>query len=304
MMNYQKLDVSIIIVNYNTYSFVLDCIKSIKEKTKNISYEIILVDNDSPNRQIENLNEVYPDIQLVLNKENNGFGSGNNLGTKLAKGDYLFFLNSDTFLMNDAISILFTFINKNTDVAVVGGNLYTKDGKPNTSFSVMQPSIFLDIDYFFFNVFSKIIFKRNVNFNYSNEILQLKGSVSGADYMIRKDIFEDLKGFDEDFFMYYEETELSYRVLKKGFKIYNIPAAKIVHYEGGSEIIKERSLDWSLDSKKKYFIKTSNILSFYISNVIFFITILQRILLFSVINNKAKRKYWKQFLKWSLTKIK
>lgn len=99
------MDVSIIIVNYNTYDLTLDCINSIKEKTNNIKYEIIVVDNNSPNRIIENLK--LENVRLVLNSKNGGFGYANNIGNKYAKGKYLFFLNSDTILMNNAIFELF-----------------------------------------------------------------------------------------------------------------------------------------------------------------------------------------------------
>ena len=105
------IKVSIIIVNYNTYNLLIDCIESIKTNThNNLDYEIIVVDNNSPIRDIEKLPEVYQDVQLILSDENGGFGKANNLGSRLAKGEYLFFLNPDTLLLNDAISVLYNFI--------------------------------------------------------------------------------------------------------------------------------------------------------------------------------------------------
>lgn len=303
MKDYSRNRVSIIIVNYNTYPLVVDCIRSIKEKTLGCSYEIIVVDNNSPNRDIENLRSEFADVNLILHPYNNGFGSGNNVGAKVAIGDFLFFLNSDTLLLNDAISILCNYIKNNPIVGVCGGNLYSLNHAPTTSFSVQQPSILSDLDYFFFNAFSKIKYKKSTFFNYTNEPMVIEGSISGANYLIRTKLFHEIGGFDEDFFMYYEETELSYRVLKSNLEIHNIPSAKIIHFEGGSENVKERSLDWTLESKKKYFLKTSNLLSFYVSNVIFYTTILQRLLLFTLVANKQKYVYWLGFFNWANKKI-
>lgn len=295
--------VSIIIVNYNTFQYVLDCIESIKSKTKGLDYEIIVVDNFSPNREIENLNLIEPEVKLILNDENSGFGSACNLGVKNAIGNKLFFLNSDTLLQNNAIKILSDYLDNNSDAAVCGGNLYVLDLKPATSFSRLKPGIIADLDYFFFNGITNFFFNRNIYFNHSNQILEIKGTISGANYMIKKSNFDFVGGFDEDFFMYYEETELSYRVINSGYKIINNPSAKIIHFEGGSEEIKERSLNWSFESKKKYFLKTSNLTNYYISNAIFFFTILQRLLIFTILNNKPKIQYWLSIFSWSIKKF-
>lgn len=298
------MDVSIILVNYNTFSLVVECIKSIHEKTIGCTYEIIVVDNLSPKRDIENLNSIFPDVKLILNSQNAGFGAGNNLGVENAVGKYLFFLNSDTLLLNDAVSILSEFLERNALTAVVGANLFDDSEQPATSFAVQSPSLLADIDYFFFNVFSKAAFRNNVFFNHGGEPLELQGSVSGASYMIRRNIFTALGGFDEDFFMYYEETELSFRVKKAGFKLMNVPEAKIIHLEGSSENIQERKLNWTLESKKKYYEKTSNIFFYYISNFIWLFIILQRLLIFTVLGNAEKRKFWKTLLSWYIRKLK
>lgn len=294
------MTVSVIIVNYNTYQYVLDCIKSVITATVELDYEIIVVDNNSPNRDIEGLINNYPDVKLVLNSLNSGFGSGNNLGVKHSVGRNIFFLNSDTLLQNNAIKILSDYLDNNNEIAVCGGNLYNINLKPATSFSRMQPGFLADVDYFFFNIFSKMVFKKNIFFNYTNTIIPIKGTISGADYMVKRSVFDSVGGFDEDFFMYYEETELSYRIMKKGFKIANVPEAKITHFEGASETLKERSLNWTLESKKKYFKKTSNLVMFYSSNMVFFCTILQRIFIFSLTGNHQKKQYWLSFYRWAV----
>ncbi|MDC5348150.1 glycosyltransferase, partial [Acinetobacter baumannii] len=116
-------DVSIIIVNYNTYNLVLQCIESVIKNTKKISYEIIVVDNNSPNREIEKLNEIYPNVKLVLNTKNSGFGIANNIGNKYANGKFLFLLNSDTIVLDNSIYTLYKFMVENPCVGACGGNL-------------------------------------------------------------------------------------------------------------------------------------------------------------------------------------
>ncbi|MCD7864667.1 MAG: glycosyltransferase family 2 protein [Clostridiales bacterium] len=129
------MDVSIIIVNYNTPEMVIDCINSIQTQTKEISYEIIVVDNGSRDDSLVIFKDKLSDIATVINVgENLGFGKANNLGAKYARGDYLFLLNSDTLLVNDAISLLLQFLTDHSEVGVVGGNLYTTDMTASPSF--------------------------------------------------------------------------------------------------------------------------------------------------------------------------
>ena len=116
-------DVSIIIVNYNTFNLVLQCIESVIKNTKNIVYEIIVVDNNSPNRDVSKLNLFYPQVTLILNKNNSGFGVANNLGNKVAKGEYIFLLNSDTIIIDNSIYELYKFMGDNKQVGACGGNL-------------------------------------------------------------------------------------------------------------------------------------------------------------------------------------
>lgn len=252
------MDVSIIIVNYNTYDLTLDCINSIKEKTNNIKYEIIVVDNNSPNRIIENLK--LENVRLVLNSKNGGFGYANNIGNKYAKGKYLFFLNSDTILMNNAIFELFEFMEKKSNVGICGGNLYTLEHKPTISFERFKPSLINTVDNYLGDFLKKMFFKENLFFLNKSNPERINGYISGANFFIRKNIFDSLKGFDEDFFMYYEEVELSYRVNKLGFDTYVVPTSRIIHLEGGSQN-KGNSLKrkWMEESEKLYYLKTNTL---------------------------------------------
>ena len=236
------MDVSIIIINYKTPELVIDCIESIKNKTKDINYEIIVVDNDSNDDSPQILkNKLDNDIKFVVSDTNLGFGKANNLGYQYATGKYLFLLNSDTLLINNAIKIMFDYLEKNNDVGIVGGNLYSAEYTPNPSYCMYFDSIELKKkestwkSIFFQTLKRKFKAKsqRIEGFNYSNMPIDV-AYIFGADLMISKELFKTLKGFDKDFFMYYEEQELSYRVNKMGYKIINIPDARIIHYDGVS----------------------------------------------------------------------
>lgn len=227
------MDVSIIIVNYNTSKLILDCVKSIKEKTDSISYEIIVVDNNSPHDDGLILLAENPDVIFIKALENLGFGRANNLGTKHASGEYFFFLNPDTMLINNAIYEMVNFLKTNSGVGACGGNLFDAEGRPTHSYSRLFPSIIKEIDYALRRGISKMIFGHNHEFNHTGKALEV-AFVTGADLMIPRSVWNSVGGFSDDFFMYFEETELEYRINKAGFRVYSIPTAKIVHLEGKS----------------------------------------------------------------------
>ena len=235
------INVSIIIINYKTPQLVIDCVNSIVEKTNNLNYEIIVVDNNSEDNS-KDIIERYLDGQIIFieSKENLGFGTGNNLGVQYARGEYLFFLNSDTVLINNAIKILYDYMISHKEVGIVGGNLYTIDLKPSPSFSMSFDKIedYKDNSKWLTILKNKLFRhkqKKNIVFNDTDEPLKV-GYVYGTDMMMKKKLFDDIHGFDSDFFMYAEEEDLSYRVVESGKEIWSIPDARIIHLDGGSSI--------------------------------------------------------------------
>lgn len=251
------MDVSVIIVNYNTLELTKNTINSILEKTKNLNYEIILVDNASTDGSVEFFEKEYKNkIIFIKNNENLGFGRANNKGIEIARGKYVFLLNSDTLLINNAIKILFDFMEKNEDCGICGGNLFDKDLKPTHSFLKQLPSLKNELDFLWksmTNIVKSKISKRK-DFNYSEKIKRV-GYITGADMMIKKSILNKVGLFDKDFFMYFEETELTYRIKKIGYQVISVPMAKIIHLEGKSTIFKEKKIKMFLESKYKYFYK-------------------------------------------------
>ncbi len=280
--------VSIIIVNYNTEKLLEDCILSVKEKTNNLDYEIIVIDNDSKKYSLDYLINSFPDVRFELTGTNRGFGSANNTGAKMAKGKYLLFLNPDTLLINNAIHILYQYMESHPEAGACGGNMYKGDMTPASSY--------YDTDFLLYEY--KIVFNVNrpTGFNRTGQPKAV-GVIVGADLMVRKDIFEKVGAFDEDFFMYFEEAELCKRIEKSGYKIMSVPQAEIIHLQGGSAENKNQELKkWSYQehwySKLIYFSKTKG--KFQTRNL-YFVNMLKlklAVLLHKVKGNTDKLEYW------------
>ena len=141
MKEYKK-QVSIIMVNYNTKELTKKAIQAVFDKTEGVEYEIIVVDNDSKDGSVEELKKTFQDkIIIIESKENLGFGRGNNLGIKQAKGKYIFLLNSDTELINNAIKIFYDYMEQNEQVGICGGNLYNVNCVPEDSYIMHRDTI-------------------------------------------------------------------------------------------------------------------------------------------------------------------
>lgn len=254
------MDVSIIIVNFKTENLIIQSIESIKKETNGISYEIIIIDNASPNNSIKILEDYKigkENIKIVKSNTNLGFGKACNIGFYNSQGEYLFFLNPDTILINNAIKILFDNLNENREYGAVGGNLY--DEKKNPIHSFGREYFSLEKEMMKNNVFFKTKNqksndkdkKQRDDFNYEESKLEV-AYICGADVMIPKEIFEECKGFNSMFFMYFEDEELQERINKKGYKIISVPEAKIIHLEGKSFEFKEKRYFLYTESKYKY----------------------------------------------------
>ena len=229
------MQVSIIIVSFNTKELTKKAIQSVFDKTEGVEYEIIVVDNNSKDGSAEELKKTFQNkITVIESKENLGFGRANNLGIKKSKGQYIFLLNSDTELINNAIKIFYDYMEQNKKVGVCGGNLYNINNIPEESYMMYKSNIcsyfywrYLEL---FYNVISKISRKKFYwRFNYSNKVKEV-GYISGADMFIRKEALEKSGLFDKNIFMYLEDADLNFRIRQQAYNIKSVPQAKIFHY--------------------------------------------------------------------------
>ena len=223
-------DVSIIIVNYNTLKMTSECIDSVIEKTGGISYEIILVDNASSDGSKDFFSNDCR-VKYIYNDENHGFGRANNKGLEIAQGRNVLFLNSDTLLKNNAIKILSDYLDNNEKVGACGGNLYNREGQPEFSFGRYFPSLYEELNFISNGKLDRLRFGENINFNHTTKPLEV-AFVSGADLMVKKAVLNVTGWFDKKFFLYYEDTELCFRINKRKFKLVSVPDAQITHFWG------------------------------------------------------------------------
>lgn len=234
------IDVSVIFVNYNTRELTINAIKSVYDFTKTIKVEVIVVDNASVDDSVQAIKERFSDVVLIESKENLGFGRGNNRGVEIAKGKYILFLNTDTYLLNSAIEILFHFMEneKNKDVAVCGAQLFKEDLSTNVS-----AGNFPNYRLFVKGSFLKYFYPRSYYYGVKRRKIPEKFTepieidyVSGADFFVRKSVLVKVGGFDKRFFMYAEDAELSFRIKQSlpEMKSVIVPKAKIVHISQGS----------------------------------------------------------------------
>lgn len=247
-----KIDVSIIIVNYNTKVVTQKCIESVIDKTKAVSYEIILVDNASSDGSVEAIKEKnYPFVKIIENKGNFGFGRANNIGVKVAKGKYILFLNSDTILLNDAVSLFFRTAEEKENI-ILGCYLQDLDGNFINSYSGFEDRkhILVRSLYLYLPWLLKIR-KQSTN-NIIEPIEKNVDFITGADLFIRKEDFDRLHGFDAHFFMYCEDEDLCLRARKIGIQCRVITEPKIIHLEGKSSKVSSVKRKIILQSYKYY----------------------------------------------------
>lgn len=245
--------VSIIIVNYHTSHLLLHCVDAIEEQVKGVDYEIIVADNASSEEELVLLRDDKRFTLLELD-ENVGFGNANNAAAQMAKGDYLLLLNPDTVLLNDAVTLLFRYMDAHPEVGICGGNLYDSDLQPTHSFHRLYPSFLSEMDFALGQVYRKIRFRGNAQFNSSEHPIEV-AMITGADLMIRTDIWNKLKGFDTCFFMYGEDADLCKRCKQLGYGVVAIPEAHIQHLEGKSFMESESHCRRILDGRFTYFNK-------------------------------------------------
>jgi GT2 family glycosyltransferase len=230
------VDLSIIIINYNSADYVSACLRIIRDQTSGVEYEEIVVDNASFDGCRERLAHDFPDVLFIQSQSNLGFGRANNLGAKHAKGKVLLFLNPDTEVQDCAIDRLYEQLWKLNNPGAVGCRLLNSDGSLQTSSVQALPTLLnqvLDAKALQ-RLFPKSgLWGTAVLFGGGTEPTEVE-VVSGACLMIRKNVFERVGGFSPEYFMYGEDLDLCFKARRAGFQNYHVGSAVIVHHGGGS----------------------------------------------------------------------
>jgi GT2 family glycosyltransferase len=231
------MELSVVIVSYNVCDLLKQCLVSVISSADKIDCEIFVVDNNSTDNSCKMIQQEYPGVILIINRINNGFSAANNQAIRLAKGRYILLLNPDTVIRNDTLKKSINFMNNHSDAGMMGVRMINGEGRflPESKRALPTPATA------FFKTFGfAYLFPRSGVFNryYLSDIDNFETNtaeiISGAFMFIRKEAFSKTGLLDEDFFMYGEDIDLSYRMLQAGYKNYYYPEIEIIHYKGKS----------------------------------------------------------------------
>lgn len=225
------MDLSIVIVNWNTKKLLLDCLASIHGTIKEISYEIFLVDNASSDGSVAAVRSAYPDVQVIENTENRGFAAANNQALRLMTGQYALLLNTDTVLTDGAIEKIHAHMVNHSDVAMACGQLLNEDGSKQNSVANFPSTLSLLVNETLLRlILPKKFPSKRQEFTSPLEV----DSCIGACLMVRKEAMDAVGILDERYFFFMEETDWALAMNKAGWKSCLVPPAKIFHLQGQS----------------------------------------------------------------------
>ncbi len=262
------MKLSIIIVNYNTYTLTKQTIDSVLEKKLPFEYEIMLVDNASMDDSMVKLQEDYKDIiregllKITLNDANLGFAKANNIGMRKSKGEYLLLLNSDTYVVEECLEKCMAYIEKDKQIGALGCKVILPDGTLDHACKRGFPTPRASFYYFL-----KLHKRDKVKYGLydalhldENEVGEVD-CLMGAFMLMPRHVLDQVGLLDEDFFMYGEDIDLCYRIKEGGYKIMYYPEASIIHYKGGSSKKRRTKVIYDFHNAmwifyKKHYIKT------------------------------------------------
>lgn len=224
------MKLSIVILNYNVQHFLELCLRSVEAAITNIDAEIIVVDNNSKDGSCNMVKALFPKVNLIENKKNLGFSKGNNIGVLKAKGEYLCILNPDTVVAEDTFSKILNFSDSKENLGILGCKLINGSGEflPESKRNIPKVNVAL----------KKILgFSKSYYANHlSKENIGKVDVLVGAFMLLKKEIYNEVGGFDEDYFMYGEDIDLSYKILKAGYNNYYYGGSTVIHYKGESTL--------------------------------------------------------------------
>jgi GT2 family glycosyltransferase len=298
------VDLSIIIVSFNTKELSENCLKSIVKYTGGISYEIIIIDNNSKDDSVEMfeiLSKTYP-ITLIKNKTNAGFGRANNQGLKIAKGRYFLLLNTDTKIGDNVLGEMVAWMDKHPRVGISTCSLKNKDGSIQGTGGYF-PTLG--------RVFAWMFFVEDIPFLskfigpyhpmhpaspfYKGEDFFIKAHqrdwVTGAYLLLKRQVFKDVGFFDDDYFMYVEEVDYCFRAKNKGWQVWFLPRWSITHY-GGASGTSENSLLSEYKGIKIFYKKHLPKRQFFFMRLFLKMGALLRVVIFGLIKGKEIAKIY------------
>jgi len=298
------LDLSIIIVSWNSRDVLKDCLSSIYKSRFNSEYEIIVVDNGSSDNSAEMVEKQFPHVKLIKNKENVGYARANNQAIKESKGRYVLLLNPDTIILDNAIEKMVGFMSKNRAVGILGPKIFSSDGSLQISCYRFYSLSNLFLTNILFAKLGKCWFYRNFDYNQTKEV----DMVTGACILTREEMIKDIGLLDEMFFMYSEDSDWCFRAKKKKWKVVYYPEAEIIHIGGASSRNIQEEMDVEAYQSQirffnKHFSKTKAMAmkTLLFAGVLLRVIVLNFLICFkSTCDNKRRLQKYRTVLKWCL----
>jgi GT2 family glycosyltransferase len=233
------MQLSVIILNYNVRYFLEQCVLSVQNALETIDGEIIVIDNNSSDESCAMMRKHFPNVKLIENNKNLGFPKGNNIGVGQAKGEYICILNPDTVVAEDTFVKVLAFSQKQSNLGILGCKLIDGTGNflPESKRGVPTPFVAFTKVAGLYKLFPKSrtfgkYYAEHLNENQTGKVAILVG----AFMFMKRNLYQELGGFDEDCFMYSDDIDLSYRVLKEGKSNYYFHETTVIHYKGESTI--------------------------------------------------------------------
>jgi len=287
---------SIIIVAYNSCDFIPACLKSVRDACEGIDSQIIVLDNGSVEPILPEIKDFFPEVEWLDSKENLGFGKGCNLAEKRATKPYLFFINPDTVVSRDSFTKVLDFMEEHPESGTVGCRILNEDGSLQwacrRSFPTIVSAVSKTIGLAALFPKNKTLASYNMTYADPDEVTEVD-AISGSFFCMRRDLYEKLGGFDEDFFMYGEDLDLCFRAKVEGCKNYYTPSTNILHFKGQS--CRTRRWDSYLDFYKAMliFVKKHKDL-YFVPN--FLVSFGIMFAAFVGMFSRLIPKFWKMFL--------
>jgi len=274
-----SMQLSVIILNYNVRYFLELCVLSVQNAIQKIDAEIIVVDNNSPDDSCDMMKARFPNVKLIENEENSGFPKGNNIGVAEAKGEYICILNPDTVVAEDTFEKVLAFAEKQKNLGIIGCKLIDGAGNflPESKRGIPTPfTAFTKVAglYKLSNVFGKY-YASHLNQNQTGKVEILVG----AFMVMKKETYLEVGGFDENCFMYSDDIDLSYMVLKTGKSNYYFHETTVIHYKGESTIRDEKYMQrfrQAMDFFYKKHFRTSFVFDAFMKAGAFFFSIVKK----------------------------
>lgn len=283
------MDLSIIIVSWNTKNLLFNCLKSVFKYTDGLNFEVIVVDNNSSDGSQEMVKRDFPKAILISNKENRGYVRANNQGIKIAKGNYIMLLNSDTLIKGNEFLKMVNYLKNKPEIGVLGPRLLNEDNSLQPSGTPL-PSL---KNFFFTGLKIYRLWKKNPFFEKFRDYSQIKevGVIPGSCFLTSREVINKVGMLDENIFAFWEDADFCKRVYDNGFKILYFPEAKITHLWGKS--FKQVSdFTYSLGQKSQYyyFLKHKGKLQAFIIKTTYFLKESLKLIFFLILFRKEKVK--------------